>query len=203
MLFLTFLLTAILISLSGVMMPGPVLASAIAEGCHDKYAGMKIAIGHALIEFPIMYAIFFGFGYFFTSFLAKAIIGIAGGILLLFLGWKMIFYGRMKKEKPVLRNPWILGVVVSASSPYFFLWWATVGASLIFKAIEIGLFAFISFTFVHWLCDFGWLSFVSITTFKSKKFWNERVRATVFLICGIIMIFFGIYFFISASLILF
>lgn len=178
-------------------MPGPVLASTIAEGYNDKYAGAKIAIGHAFIEFPIMFAIFFGFGYFFAMTQVKVIIGIAGGILLLFLGWKMIFY-KAKEGKVVFHNLWFLGTMVSISSPYFFLWWATVGASLIFKAIEIGLFAFISFTIVHWLCDFVWYSFVSITTYKSKKFWTERVRMIVLSICGIIMIFFGIYFIFSA-----
>jgi len=181
------------------MMPGPVLASAIVEGYSDRYAGTKIAVGHAFIEFPIMFAIFFGLGYVFTSSQVRAAIGIGGGLLLLLLGWKMIGFGKKEREgEPVLRNPWILGTVVSASSPYFFLWWATVGASLIIKAIEISFFAFILFTIVHWLCDLTWYSFVSFTTFKSKKFWTEKTKAVVLSICGILMIIFGIYFIISA-----
>ncbi len=198
---LFFLLTAVLISLSGVMMPGPVLASAVAEGYRDRYAGMKIAIGHAVIEFPIMFAIFFGAGYLFTSSLAKAAIGAGGGILLLFLGWRMLTHAKGKdEEKPVFRNPWVLGTVVSASSPYFFLWWATVGASLIIKAIEISLLAFILFTIVHWFCDFAWLSLVSFTTFKSKKLWGGKTKAAVLSICGMVMILFGIYFLFTAAL---
>jgi threonine/homoserine/homoserine lactone efflux protein len=90
MLLITFLLTAIFISLSGVMMPGPVLTSAIVEGYSDRYAGTKIAVGHAFIEFPIMFAIFFGLGYVFTYAWVKAVTGMGGGILLIFLGWKMI-----------------------------------------------------------------------------------------------------------------
>jgi len=200
MVLLVFLLTAILISLSGVMMPGPVLASAVVEGYRDRYAGAKIAIGHAFIEFPIMFAIFFGAGYLFTSPLAKAAIGAGGGILLLFLGWKMLMYARKNnEERPVFHNPWVLGIAVSASSPYFFLWWATVGASLIVKAIEISLMAFILFTFVHWSCDLVWLSFVSFTTFKSKKFWGGKTRAVVLSICGLVMTSFGIYFIVSAA----
>jgi len=200
MLLITFLITAIIISLSGVMMPGPVLASAIVEGHNDRYAGTKIAVGHAFIEFPIMFAIFLGLGYIFTYNWVKAAIGTGGGLLLLFLGWKMIEFGKKgRDEEPVLRNPWILGTIVSASSPYFFLWWATVGASLIIKAIEIGFFAFILFTIAHWLCDLAWYSFVSFTTFKSKKFWTEKTRAAVLSTCGILMIAFGIYFIISAA----
>lgn len=200
MLLITFLLTAIFISLSGVIMPGPVLASAIVEGYNDRYAGTKIAVGHAFIEFPIMFAIFFGLGYVFTYSWVKVAIGVGGGLLLLFLGWKMIEFGKKEREeKPVLRNPWILGTVVSASSPYFFLWWATVGASLIIKAIEIGFFAFILFTIAHWLCDLTWYSFVSFTTFKSKKFWTENTRAMVLSTCGILIMIFGIYFIISAA----
>jgi len=200
MLLITFLLTAIFISLSGVMMPGPVLTSAIVEGYSDRYAGTKIAVGHAFIEFPIMFAIFFGLGYVFTYAWVKAVIGMGGGILLIFLGWKMIELRRKGGgEKAVLRNPWILGAFVSASSPYFFLWWATVGASLIIKAVEIGFFAFILFTIVHWMCDLLWYSFVSFTTFKSKKFWTVKTRDMVLSISGIIMISFGVYFIISAA----
>ncbi len=199
MILLMFLLTAILISLSGVMMPGPVLASAVVGGYHDKYAGAKIAVGHGLIEFPIMFVIFLGAGYLFTSQLTRAIISAGGGLLLLFLGWKMLLYVRKEREEnPVFHNPWILGAVVSASSPYFFLWWATVGASLIIKAVEISLLAFILFTFVHWSCDLAWLSFVSFTTFKSKKFWGGKTKAVILSICGVVMISFGIYFLLTA-----
>ena len=46
-----FLLSVAAISLSGVLMPGPVFAVAVAKGHRSPAAGLKIAIGHGIVEF--------------------------------------------------------------------------------------------------------------------------------------------------------
>lgn len=60
---LTFLIGAVFISLTGVMAPGPVTAVTIGEGSKSPHAGAFVAIGHGIVEFPLMIAIFYGFGY--------------------------------------------------------------------------------------------------------------------------------------------
>ncbi len=62
-----FLLSVVGMSLSGVMMPGPVTAVTVTKGYKDKNAGALIALGHGIIEFPLIAAIYLGFGQFFTS----------------------------------------------------------------------------------------------------------------------------------------
>jgi len=74
-----FLLSTVLISLSGVMMPGPVFAVTITKGYKDKIAGALIAFGHGVIEFPLMFLIYFGFAQFFASNAAQILIGVVGG----------------------------------------------------------------------------------------------------------------------------
>jgi len=61
-----FLLSAAGISLSGVMMPGPLTAATIAKGYREQNAGIFIAMGHAVIELPLMALIYFGFAQFFA-----------------------------------------------------------------------------------------------------------------------------------------
>ena len=56
-----FLVQAVLISLTGVMAPGPITAVTIAKGSESKHAGAWIAIGHGVVEFPLMVLIFYGF----------------------------------------------------------------------------------------------------------------------------------------------
>ena len=53
-----FLLTAAGISLTGVMLPGPMTAATIAKGYSDKHAGAWIAAGHAVVEVPIIAIIY-------------------------------------------------------------------------------------------------------------------------------------------------
>jgi len=62
-----FLLRAAVISLTGVMLPGPLTAATIAKGYSDKHAGAWIAAGHAVIEIPLIAAIYFGLGHFISS----------------------------------------------------------------------------------------------------------------------------------------
>ena len=54
-----FLASVFLISLSGVLMPGPLFAVTIQKATKRKAAGALIAVGHGIVEFPLMLAIFF------------------------------------------------------------------------------------------------------------------------------------------------
>src|SRR4030043_1828031 len=81
-----FLISAIGISLSGVMAPGPLTAATITKGYRDKYAGIFIALGHAVIELPLMALIYFGFAHFLASPEVKRIVGLVGGLLLILMG---------------------------------------------------------------------------------------------------------------------
>ncbi len=196
-----YLLTAF-ISLSGVMMPGPVLAGTIAKGYKDKNAGMQIALGHGIVEFPLIGVIAFGFGSFFGNPGVKIAIGLVGGAVLVYIGYNMF---RMRQEmenteKFLPYHPVIVGIITTITNPYFFLWWATIGLLLIMNAIGFGLLALIVFAVVHWSCDFVWDYFVSFSVFKTKKFWYEKGHNIVFGICGIIMMIFGVWFVISSGL---
>lgn len=199
---LAFYLFTAFISLSGVMMPGPVFAGTVAKGYKNKNAGMQIALGHGVVEFPLIGIIGLGLGSFFENQMVMIAIGLVGGSVLLYIGYNMI---RMRKEvekseKYLPYHPIIVGVITTITNPYFFLWWATVGLLLIAMALGFGLLAFIIFAVIHWLCDFLWDYFVSFTVFKSKKLWSEKGHNIVFGICGAIMIIFGVWFIISPGL---
>lgn len=196
---LVFLGFVAIISLSGVMMPGPVTAGTIAKAYTNKYAGMQIAVGHAFVEFPLIAIIGLGLGSIFKIKEVMIVIGLVGGAFLLFIGYNMI---KMRKEMDKTEryfpyHPVTVGVLTTASNPYFFFWWATVGLFLISEALTFGLAAFALFAVLHWSCDFAWDHFVSYTVFSSKKFWTDKVHHIVFGIFGILMIFFGVYFMVS------
>lgn len=196
-------LSTAIISLSGVMMPGPVFAATVAKGYKDKNAGMKIALGHGIVEFPLIGIMAIGFSSFFENQAVKIAIGIIGGSILVYLGYNMI---RMRKdaekegEKYLPYHPIIVGMITTVSNPYFFLWWASIGLLLILSVLEFGLLALILFAIIHWSCDFVFDYAVSFAVFKSKKLWFEKWQNIVFGILGTFMIILGIYFIISPSL---
>ncbi len=190
---LLFLIQAIIISLTGVMAPGPITAVTISTGTRSPHAGALVAVGHGIVEFPLMVLIYFGLGHILRLVHFKATIFTLGGLFLLFMGFDML---RSIKHASALENekqkkPLVAGILLSMGNAYFLIWWATVGASLISKAVAFGLIGILLFVTVHWLCDFLWLYFLSAVSFKSGHFFGIRFQKVVFAVCGFFLLFFS------------
>ncbi len=87
---LTFLLTVFGISLSGALAPGPVTAAAIAMGSRNRFAGTLMALGHGVVEFPLMVLLIFGVGRFLQIPWVEVAIGLVGGGVLIFMAIQML-----------------------------------------------------------------------------------------------------------------
>ena len=193
---IAFLALVGIISLSGVMMPGPVFIAAVAKGAEHKHAGAWIALGHLMVEVPLILGLAAGFSFIFENIWAKIIIGFVGGGLLVYIGLKMML---IKDDPEVISrafpiHPILAGIITTASNPYFILWWATVGVLLVFSALTFGWLGVLTFIIVHECCDLGWDWFVSYTVHESKKLWTENVYKYLLRGCGLVLIGFGIYF---------
>jgi threonine/homoserine/homoserine lactone efflux protein len=199
---IAFLLSAMFISLSGALMPGPVTAVTVAKAGRSPHAGAWIALGHGAVEFPVMALIYFGFGALFKIQGVKLGIGILGGALLIWMGIDMLrSYRRAKvSESSYSFSPFTAGAVLSAGNPYFLVWWATVGAVLVSKSLAFGLVGFILLAICHWLCDLGWLYFLSFLTNRGGQFFGQKLQKGVFVLCGLALIYFGGYFISGAAL---
>ncbi|RPJ60831.1 MAG: hypothetical protein EHM12_05865 [Dehalococcoidia bacterium] len=197
-----FLLSAVGISLSGVMLPGPLTAATIARGYNHKNAGALIGIGHGLVELPIIALVYFGFASYLTIPLVKQVTGVAGGLLLIVMGL-LVFFTFKKPETGSAPSPYgslVTGIVMTGGNPYFFLWWATIGVALIAGAVAFGVLGIVLFVIVHWSCDIAWSEIVSVTVFKTKHLWTPGVQKVIFGICALVLIGFGIWFGISVFL---
>ena len=201
MAYLSFLLKAIFISLSGVMAPGPLTTVTISKGNESPHSGGLIALGHGIIEFPLMIIILFGFGRLFSITYTKMTIGILGGILLIWLGFGMLksFKNISIAETKASASALGQGVALTIGNPYFLIWWATIGATLAVQAAEFGVIGFIIFMLVHWSCDLIWLYLLSTLAFNGKKFFGNLFQKASFLICGLLLFYFGLAFIFDAS----
>jgi len=199
---LLFLLSVVFISLSGVMMPGPVFAVTIAKAYKSKTAGVLIALGHGLVEFPLMFLIYFGLADIFTNITVQKTIGFAGGLVLIFMGFQTFkARGKHEEEKQnFTHSSLIVGVLTTVANPYFFIWWATIGFALITRTYAFGILGFLLFSITHWSCDLTWDTIVSATIFKSKHLWTERVQTLIFGFCFAVLVVFGIWFIATALL---
>jgi threonine/homoserine/homoserine lactone efflux protein len=91
-------------------------------------------------------------------------------------------------------SPILTGIILSASNPYFLLWWATVGLRLATDASRLGILAFSLFAVVHWLCDFIWLGALSWASFKGTGLFGSGSQLILLVICSLVLLIFGLFF---------
>jgi len=191
------------------MMPGSLLTYTIDRSMKSgPKAGLFVSIGHALLELVLVILLFAGLGKYLEAPAAQAVIGIIGGVVLVFFGASMIrdvLKGRinieMKESSAAKSGNIILGsALVSASNPYFSLWWATVGLGLMMDASNhLGAAGVTLFYTGHILSDFSWYMFVSFIIGKTRKFINMKVYRIIIAVLGAVLIGFGIYFLAPAA----
>lgn len=197
---LSFLLTVVTISLSGVLAPGPITAAVIGMGARNRLAGMLMALGHGAVEFPLMILLILGLGRFLEIQLVEIGIGLVGGGVLVLLAVQMIRGLRRggEQETPITRGgPFTAGVLLSGGNPYFLIWWATVGLTLITAARGFGIWAFVLFALTHWSCDLIWLTILSWTSFKGSVLLGPKLQRIVLAGCAVAMLSFGLYFIVA------
>jgi threonine/homoserine/homoserine lactone efflux protein len=195
-----FIASVVLISMSGVLLPGPLFAVTIEKATKWKTAGALIALGHGVIEFPLMFVIYFVLSQFAVPDSVQAAIGFVGGALMIYMGVQA-FRSRNKEEtvaKGSSRDSLLAGIWTTAANAGFILWWLTVGTELILNAEQFGFLGFTAFAGVHWLCDFVWYTVIAFAIYTSRRFWTPRVHVGVSLFCVAVFVVFGAYFFGSA-----
>jgi threonine/homoserine/homoserine lactone efflux protein len=198
--FYLFLASVVLISLSGVLLPGPLFAATIEKAAKRKTAGLLIAAGHGIIEIPLMFLIYYWLSQFDIPNTVPIIIGLIGGLLMMYMGIQTFRKRKNPNEKykSSRQESLIAGLWTTAANAGFYLWWFAVGIPLILNAQIFGLLGFSTFAIVHWLCDFVWYTVVAFVIFKSRRFWTKKVHDAIFIFCFVIFFGFGAWFFGSA-----
>ena len=194
---LVFLAKVFVISFSGAASPGPISATAIVAGAHNRWAGALIAVGYGIIELPLIVLIVLGSDFIFSSAPVQIGIGGIGGVLLGIMALTM-FLNAAKPDSQNIRSidtrPILAGIVLSVSNPYFLLWWATVGLTLAGGARELGLWAFPLFALVHWLCDCLWVTALSWAGFKGSALLGQKCQSVILYFCSVALFIFAMKF---------
>lgn len=203
----------VLLSASGVLSPGPLFLMNLVYGAKQGYkAGLKIASGHAMIEFPLIIILAISF----FQLTNTAVItynlnalGLVGGTsIIIFAIIQIINTTRNKKNKSLFNNsnsnyrvsfiadkPILLGIIFSALNPFFIAWWLTVGLTLISDSIS--LFGVVTgsvllFSFHIWM-DYIWLILTSYLISKGVSVIKTRYYYFLFTGLNIILTFYGMY----------
>ena len=160
-----FAVAVIIISVSGVMSPGPLFAANVAYGLKGgTKAGLKMAYGHTVVELPLVILLGIGSLSLETIPQVRETIALLGAIsLFAFAGIQI----RSVLRKPTTvfegkHGPFLAGIILSALNPFFIIWWFTIGFKLISDALVLASFVGIGIMFgFHIWMDYAWLCGVS------------------------------------------
>ena len=207
-----------LVALTGAMSPGPLLTYTIIKSVqtskHGYLMGLWIIIGHAILELGIIILLLLGFSFILKNIIVIRIIGIVGGLILVFFGLSIVrdvYFGNISVDflnspdmqnheaassiSRGLENPVIGGIMVSMSNPYWWVWWATIGLSFMIQ-FDISFRQWpklVAFFLGHEAGDLLWYLIVSTLSFFGLRHLNKKAYYGILVFCAIFMIIFGIY----------
>lgn len=195
--------------LSGALMPGPVLAITISSVIQMGFiAVIMIMIGHSILELGIVIALALGLKNVLKNRYVTGFIGVIGGLVMLWFSYGMIKSAYLGISAPQATSAVqsttitgldliLKGLVTSASNPYWIIWWATIGATYMLVSLEGNFLSISSFYIGHISSDFVWYCAVALALVLGKQVFSDKVYMVLIILCGIFLIYMGIYFFYS------
>ena len=196
---LPFAVMVIAISASGVMSPGPLFTANIVYGLKEgKIAGLKIAMGHTVVEFPLI--VFLGLGTISLETFPEyriliTVIGAIGLFVFAGLQIKSIFGKDFRNKTNSNKNSFLAGIFLSALNPFFIIWWLTIGIVLITESITLWGFSGILILFIfHIWMDYVWLFAVAGFASKAKNILSNNNYKILIAGLSILLVYFGIQF---------
>jgi threonine/homoserine/homoserine lactone efflux protein len=166
----------------------------LAKSLKSPWAGVQVALGHAVIEVPLILLVYFGLAQFFQNSAVQLALSVLGGGMIVWMGFDLFRTRRKlsREGKNTSYNAFTAGILMSGLNPFFLVWWVTVGSLLLMNFLNaVGTWGLPLFVVVHWLCDLVWLSIVSFTIFRTHKFWGQGVQEWVFIVLSLALLYFG------------
>ena len=194
-------ITSFGVGLSGSVTPGPLLAFNIREVLRVGFwAGPLTIVGHSALELIVVLALVIGVARFLESPIAGFVIGIAGGLFLIWMGWAMARHpsrltppgtagavdlseGQGGRSKVV-----VFGALVTLTNPYWSLWWATIGLGYLLWARGMGDAGIVSFYVGHILADFLWYTVVAMALVSGRRLMSPLAYRVLIVICGLFLL---------------
>jgi len=197
----TFVATVIVVTASGALAPGPLFFGLLMHGSKQgAKAGFSCAVGHMLIEFPLVLALSLGLLAAASQPTIKYSIGLFGGLGLIGFGVLQIYdtvkgkteFGEPPRQGSIPGSSLILGLALTGLNPYFILWWLTIGSVLIVQALAFAAIAGVLIMYVsHVWMDYAYLTAIAHLGKKSRKIIGSRYYKLVLVGFGLVLIYFG------------
>ena len=165
-----FLTIGTLLGISAGFAPGPLLTLVISETLrHGIKSGIKVALAPIITDLPIIVLTLFVLSKLSGFHDVLGIISLAGGLFILSMGYQGIrTKGVEFNVEGIAPKSFTKGLLANALSPHPYLFWFSVGAPTMTKAMSQGISAPLAFIISFYLCLVGSKIALAILVGKSK-----------------------------------
>lgn len=204
---LNFIATVVLVTVSGALAPGPLFFSLLMHGSKEgARAGFSYAIGHTIVELPLVLALALGLLAAASQPLIKTGIGLMGGIGLIGFGILQVYetlkakqYGEPDRATKLPTSSLVLGLALTGLNPYFILWWLTIGSVLVVQALAFAAILGVLIMYAaHVWMDYAFLTAIAHLAKKGKSIVGSRYYRVVSVAFGLVLIGYGFKFLVDA-----
>ena len=198
--------TSFVVGLSGAVTPGPLLVYDVRAALRlGGVAGPLVSAGHAAVELALVLAVAAGAARLLTGDVAKVAVSLAGGGVLLWMGWGMVRHPA--REDPVAQArrggagpsagrlaTAVGGALASVSNPFWVVWWASVGLVYILWSMDRGAVGLAAFYAGHISSDFAWYGAVALAVSRGRSLLRGRAYQGLVAACGLALLALGGFF---------
>lgn len=172
-----YLTIGIVLGLSAGFAPGPLLASVISETLrHDIRSGIKVALAPIITDFPILVISIFILSKLASYESALGCISLVGSIFVFFMAYQAISTcGNEVDYKEVSPKSLQKGVLVNALSPHPYIFWFSIGAPTVTKAMIQNIYFPLVFILSFYILLVGSKILLAVLVGKSKVFMQGKV----------------------------
>ncbi|MDX9947021.1 MAG: LysE family translocator [Bacteroidales bacterium] len=191
-----FISAGVLLGLSSGISPGPLLTLVLTQTIrHNRAEGIKVALSPLITDFPIIMITVLILGRLAQFDIFLAIISFIGAIFLAYLGVESLRTRELNFDvKDSKSGSLKKGIIANLLNPSPYLFWATVGTPLMFKAYKTDLLTSILFMISFYVFLTGSKIVVAFLVDRSKQFINQGIYLILMRILGVALLIFSLIF---------
>jgi threonine/homoserine/homoserine lactone efflux protein len=191
------LASGVLLGFSAGLAPGPMLALVLAQTLrHGWREGCKTALTPLVTDPPIILITLMLAAKLSEARLVLGVVSMAGSIFVLFLAWESFSPIRdVTGALPERPRSWSKGIITNLLNPHPWLFWMTVGAALLAKAIAQGWLVATAFLGGFYLLLVGSKVTVALLVGRSRQLLAGRGYRIAMRTLGILLALFALFLF--------
>nr|WP_319776219.1 LysE family translocator [uncultured Sphaerochaeta sp.] len=188
-------ITAFILGFSSGISPGVLFTVIISESIqHGAKAGIKIAIAPLMTDAPIVLLSYFVFSQLAQVKILLTIITFAGGLYLVYLGYKNIIAIPVINLESIKTNSLRKGIITNFLSPSPYIFWMSIGAPLLDSSFGIGISTGITFLLIFYILLIGLKITIAYLASRVRRFIGGIIYKVVIRILGIVLAALGVFY---------